>query len=102
MVTQQTYRAMHDAYLEHVKHKSDKLMNYFLVGFFITGLLLAFFYDTWLVAIGVGSLSLLAYYSTRLLLARSNAYQYIVSVVLGLYMAQFIYQMHGLDRKSVV
>ncbi|HXB08517.1 MAG TPA: HAMP domain-containing sensor histidine kinase [Puia sp.] len=96
MLLQQTYRAMHDAYLAQVKHKSDRLMNYFLVSFFVTGLLLALFYDTWLVAIGVGSLSLIAYYSTRLLLPHSNAYQYMVSAVFGIFMAQFIYQMHGL------
>ena len=87
---------MHDAYLAQIKHKSDRLMNYFLISFFITGLLIAFFYDTWLVAAGVGSLSLLAYYSTKLLLPRSNAYQYMVSAVFGIFMAQFIYQMHGL------
>lgn len=87
---------MHDAYLKQVKHKSDKLMNYFLISFFICGLLLAFFYDTWLVAVGIGSLSLIAYYSTKLLLPGSNTYQYIVSVVFGIFMAQFIYQMHGL------
>ena len=87
---------MHDAYLVKIKHKSDRLMNYFLVSFFVTGLLLALFYDTWLVAIGVGSLSLLAYYSTRFLLPHSNLYQYVVSVVLSIFMAQFIYQMHGL------
>jgi signal transduction histidine kinase len=87
---------MHDAYLAQIKHKSDRLMNYFLVSFFITGLLIALFYDTWLVAIGVGSLSLLAYYSTKFLLPHSNAYQYMVSAVFGIFMAQFIYQMHGL------
>jgi signal transduction histidine kinase len=96
MVTQQTYRAMHDAYLAQVKQKSDRLMNYFLASFFITGLLLAFFYDTWLVAIGVGSLSLLAYYSTRFFLPGSDVYQYTVSAVFAFFMAQFIYQMHGL------
>ena len=87
---------MREAYLAQIKHKSDRLMNYFLAGFFITGLLLAFFYETWLVAIGVGGLSLLAYYSTKLLLPRSNAYQYMVSAVFAIFMAQFIYQMHGL------
>ena len=87
---------MKDAYLAQVKQKSDRLMNYFLLSFFITGLLLALFYDTWLVAIGVGSLSLLAYYSTRLLLPHSTVYQYMVSAVFGIFMAQFIYQMHGL------
>jgi signal transduction histidine kinase len=96
MVSQQTYQAQHASYLEKVKLKSDRLMNYFLGSFFVCGLLLAFFYDTWLVAIGVGSLSLIAYYSTKWLLPHSDAYQYMVSVVFGIFMAQFIYQMHGL------
>jgi signal transduction histidine kinase len=96
MVPQQTYLVMHDVYLAQIKHKSDRLMNYFLISFFITGVLLALFYDTWLVAIGVGSLSLLAYYSTRFFLPGSNVYQYIVSAVFAIFMAQFIYQMHGL------
>jgi signal transduction histidine kinase len=96
MLPLQTYQSLHDAYLEQVKQKSDRLMNYFLASFFLAGLLLAFFYDTWLVAIGVGSLSLLAYYSTKFLLPRSDAYQYMVSTVFAIFMAQFIYQMHGL------
>jgi signal transduction histidine kinase len=71
-------------------------MNYFLPSFFLVGLLLAVFYDTWLIAIGVGGLALLAYYSVKLLLPGSDTYQYIVSLVFGIFMAQFIYQMHGL------
>jgi signal transduction histidine kinase len=95
-VSQKTYQAIHDAYLEQVKRKSDRVMNYFLIGFFCAGLLLALFYDTWLVAAGISTFSLIAYYSTKLLLPESNAYQYVVSVVLGIFMAQYIYQMHGL------
>ena len=75
MTKSQPYQVMHDAYLGQVKQKSDKVMNYFLVGFFLSGLVLAVFYDTWLVALGIGSLSLIAYYSTKLLLPDSNAYQ---------------------------
>ena len=65
MVSQQTYQSLHDAFLLQVKLKSDRLMNYFLAGFFLCGLMLALFYDTWLVAVGIGSLSLIAYYSTN-------------------------------------
>ncbi len=79
-----------------VKQKSDTLMNYFLASFFVVGLILANFYDTWLFAVGVGGLSLLAYYSVKFLLPRSETYQYMVSIVFGIFMAQFIYQMHGL------
>ncbi|MCS3796624.1 response regulator [Niastella sp. OAS944] len=79
-----------------VKEKSDQLMNYFLISFFIGGILLAFFYDTWLIAVSVGGLSLIAYYSAKIILPDSNLYQYVLSVVLALFMAQYIYQMHGM------
>jgi two-component system sensor histidine kinase/response regulator len=79
-----------------VKQRSDKLMNYFLTGFFLTGIILAFFYDTWLIALGVGGLSLLAYYSAKIALPESSLYQYVLSAVFAIFMAQYIYQMHGL------
>ena len=79
-----------------VKRRSDKLMNYFLIGFFVVGLLLAGYFDTWGIAIGVGGISLIAYYSIKFFLPKSDLYQYVLSVVLGLFMAQFIYQLHGL------
>ncbi len=79
-----------------VKKRSDKIINYFLVSFFLAGLIFAFFFDTWLIALGVGSLSLMAYYSIKYLLPDSDLYQYVLSAVLGIFMAQFIYQMHGL------
>lgn len=79
-----------------VKRRSDNLMNYFLIGFFVTGLLLARYYDTWGIAISIGGLSLVAYYSVKYLLPSSDLYQYVLSTVLGLFMAQYIYQMHGL------
>jgi signal transduction histidine kinase len=96
VTAQQTYQTIKKAYKEQVKQKSDTLMNYFLASFFVVGLILANFYDTWLFAVGVGGLSLVAYYSVKLLLPRTETYQYIVSIVFGIFMAQFIYQMHGL------
>lgn len=84
------------------KRESDRMMNYFLAAYFLFGLLLAFVYDTWLVAFGVGGLSLLAYYAARYILPESNVYQYVLSVVLGLFMAQFIYQMHGMFEMHFV
>jgi two-component system sensor histidine kinase/response regulator len=79
-----------------VKKRSDRLMNYFLCAFFGCGLLLAPFYGTWSIALGVGALNILCYYSARQMLPGSNFYQYVLSVVLAIFMAQFIYQMHGL------
>ncbi|HTE32681.1 MAG TPA: response regulator [Chryseolinea sp.] len=79
-----------------VKNRSDKLVNYFLFTFVFTGLALAFYFDTWLIAVGVGGLSLVAYYSVKWLLPQSDLYQYVLGVVLGVFMAQYIYQMHGM------
>ncbi len=79
-----------------VKEWSDRLMNYFLAGFFLTGLVFATFYDTWFIAICVGGICLLAYYSVKIALPHSSLYQYVLSAVLGIFMAQYIYQMHGL------
>ena len=83
-------------YFRDVKERSDKLMNYFLLGFFSTGLILAIYYGTWGIALGVGSLSLLCYYSVKIALPDSVLYQYVLSGVMAIFMAQFIYQMHGL------
>src|SRR6185295_1715890 len=83
-------------YLLEVKRRSDVLMNFFLAGFFVAGLVFAPFFDTWTIAWGVGGLSLLAYYSVKLLLPDSTLYQYVLSLVIAIFMAQYIYQMHGL------
>src|SRR5579859_2108068 len=79
-----------------VKRRSDRLMNYFLPGFFLLGFIFSVFYDTWGIALGVGGFSLLAFYGTRMILPESDLYQYVLSGVLGIFMAQYIYQMHGL------
>jgi len=91
---------MREKYIEDfksdIKNKSDRLMDYFLPGFFILGLLFAFYYDTWMIAITVGGLSLLAYYTAKFFLPASDLYQYVLSSVIGIFMAQYIYQMHGM------
>ncbi len=83
-------------YVQEANERSDRLMNYFLLSFFIAGLLFAPFYDTWLIAIGAGGGCLLAYYFIKTVLPKSDLYQYVLSVVLGIFMAQYIFQMHGL------
>jgi two-component system sensor histidine kinase/response regulator len=83
------------AFQFEVIKRSDKLMNCFLISYFLVGLVFAVFYGTWLIAFGVGGLSLLAYYSVKIALPDSSMYQYVLSAVFGIFMAQFIYQMHG-------
>ncbi|MGC4040821.1 MAG: ATP-binding protein [Flavobacterium sp.] len=85
-----------EEFLQAIKNKSDNLMNYYIISYFAFGLFLASYYDTWEIAIGVGSLLLIAYFSAKLALPKSDFYQYVLSAVLGIFMAQFIYQMHGM------
>ena len=88
------------AFQNQVKERSDRLMNYFIPAHFLVGLLLALYYDTWTIAFGVGGLCVVAYYSVKALLPDSDLYQYVLSAVLGLYMAQFIYQTHGMFQDT--
>jgi signal transduction histidine kinase/DNA-binding response OmpR family regulator len=94
--TREDLQAQTEYFRGEVKKRSDTLMNYFLLSFFGLGFILAHYFDTWGIALGVGGLSVVAYYSTKWLLPRSDLYQYVLSLVLALFMAQFIYQMHGL------
>lgn len=79
-----------------IDRKANKVTEPMLALMFLFGLFIAFFYDTWLVALGVGSLCLVAYFLTKKLLPESNLYQYILSSVSAIYAAQYIYQMHGM------
>ncbi|GAB2702657.1 hypothetical protein GCM10027037_30310 [Mucilaginibacter koreensis] len=79
-----------------VKERSDRFVNYFLAGYFVLGLVFASFYDTWLIALSISTLSLAAYYSVKVLLPESDLYQYVLGAILGILFAQFLYEMHGL------
>jgi methyl-accepting chemotaxis protein len=96
MATTALTAAERKAIFEPMKKKSDSFMLSAIIAHFIFGIFLSFFYDTYLVAIGVGGLCLAAYFITKALLPSSNLYQYILSAVLAIFTAQFIYQMHGL------
>jgi len=84
------------SYKDSIRRRSDRLMDYFLLTYFLTGIFLAHYYDTWLIAFGIGGTLLIAYHSAKWMLPGSSLYQYVLSAVFGIFMAQFIYQMHGL------
>jgi methyl-accepting chemotaxis protein len=79
-----------------INRKSDRITAYILVAYFVFGLLIAFFYDTWFIAFGVGGLCLAACFVCRVLVPESSLGHYVMSVALAVFSAQFIYQMHGL------
>ena len=79
-----------------IKKRSDKLIEIFLGLHFLLGLLLASFYDTWMIAIVVGGLCLATYFLAKKLLPNNTVHHYVAGAMLGVFMAQFIYQMHGM------
>lgn len=81
---------------QEVLRRSDKLMDYFLACYSLAGLAFAFYYNTWLIALGIGSAALVIYYFAKEVMPGSNLYQYVLSVLFGVFTAQFIYQMQGL------
>ncbi len=83
-------------FFNEVNDKSSRIIEKVLFGYFAFGILLSFFYDTYLVGIGVGSLCMILYFGTKMIFKNSTVIQYVGSLVFGIFMAQFIYQMHGL------
>jgi signal transduction histidine kinase len=79
-----------DEFYTEIKRRSDRAINIFLIGFFLFGLALAHFYDTWTVALGIGGMSLAAYYSTKKLLPDSDLYQYVLGAMHGMFEMHFI------------
>ncbi|HTJ50298.1 MAG TPA: hypothetical protein VL443_12630 [Cyclobacteriaceae bacterium] len=85
-----------DALYKGIYTKANRLTEGSLALMFVFGILIALFYDTWLIAFGVGGLCLFAYYITKKLLPKSNLYQFVLSGIYAVFAAQYIYQMHGM------
>jgi hypothetical protein len=79
-----------------INKRSDKLIEIFLGIYFLLGLVLAVSYGTWLIAMTVGGACLALYFLSKKFLQHSNTHHYVASGILGVFMAQFIYQMHGM------
>ena len=76
--------------------RGDRLMRSFVLVHFAIGLFLAFFYDTWGVALAIGGASVALVFVATTLLPRSFLTRCVVSLALQVFVALHIYQMHGL------
>ncbi len=83
-------------YLNVFREESDRHMWVILGLYFVFGLCISVKYETWIVGAGVGSLNFLAVYISKKLLPKRDLYQYVFSATAAIFMAQFIYQMHGM------
>lgn len=84
-------RLMSDVY-----KRGDRMMGIALVLYFGLGFVLAFWYQTWLIAVVVGGLGTGSFFLAKWIFPKSTLNQYVASAAVAIYTAQFIYQMHGL------
>ena len=76
--------------------RGDRLMRRFVIVHFALGLLLAWFYSTWLVAISIGGAAVAMVFIATALLPQQFLTRCVVSLGLQVFVALHIYQMHGL------
>lgn len=79
-----------------LNREADRFNETLLFLYLIFGMGLALFYDTWWFALGVGPLAMLVYYFSKWMFPGKSLRQYMAGISYGIFMAQFIYQMHGL------
>lgn len=83
-------------FFDQIDRNSDRIIEMILVVYFVFGIFLSFFYETYLFGFVVGGLILISYFLSKALLFQYKVHHYVGSAAVGLFMAQFIYQMHGL------
>ena len=81
---------------ENIKRQGDFVVTLSLCIYFVFGIAIAFIYNTFSIALGVGGISLLTYFLIKWLNPTNTLYQYVASGLYAIFTAQFIYQMHGL------
>src|SRR5688500_631692 len=86
----------HNRFIKEIRDRSNKLIEIFLIGYFVFGLAIATYYDTLFIAVVVGGLLLASYFLSKKLFPNGTVNQYVASASVGIFMGQFIYQMHGM------
>jgi PAS domain S-box-containing protein len=74
---------------------ANKISERTLLAFTLLGALLAAFYQTWGLAIAMGGGSLALYHLLKPLITGRPAQRYVISLLYGNYVLQFVLQMHG-------
>ena len=84
------------SFFKEIHRKSDKIIEALLFFYFALGLAIAYLYETWWIGIGVGGFGLALYFTGKYTFPKTKLNQYLASICLAIFMAQLIYQMHGM------
>jgi two-component system, sensor histidine kinase and response regulator len=87
-----------EAVMDRIYATGDRYAGWFLLFHFVVGLLIAPFYDTWTMAIGVGLLALAMFYGAAWIAPRTLVTRCVAGTALQAFVALHIYQLHGLPE----
>ena len=90
------YKERIQAYHEKVYLCADRTMHKFIIGYFILGVLLSGFNNTWTIGLGIGGAFFLIYYFVYKFVNHKPTLRYLISFLLWNYPLQFVLQMHGM------
>lgn len=85
-------------YYQKIIQQADKITSGFLIGFFVLGILLAFFYDTFGLAFLMGGTSLGLFLVVRTMFPHTLLVRMLGSLLFWNFGVQFLFQLHGLDE----
>lgn len=81
---------------EKVNKEADKVVHYFIWGYFFFGLFLSIFYDSYVLAVVMGGISMGVYYFFHSLFPGKLLTRLVISFLLWNFAVQFILQMKGM------
>ncbi len=76
--------------------KGDRITAFSFMIYFLFGLMISFFYGTTTFALVTGGALIAGFFLLKLLLPQFAIHRYYASAAYAVFMAQFIYQMHGM------
>ncbi len=85
-----------NTFKEAVFGKVDRGMDYMIFVQFMAGIIIAFYTQTWYTAVGLGVISLAIYCTFRFLFTGLSILRYLTSGLLGVFIVQYLIQLHGL------
>lgn len=89
-------------FYEKINQHADKIIMGFISGFFVLGIFLSFFYDTYLIAIVMGGTSLAVYLLTRAFMPNSLFVRMLASFLFWNFGLQYLFQMQGLYEMKFI
>lgn len=84
------------SFYHKVYQEADNTLHKFVIAYFLLGVVISFFYNTWVLGVGVGGFFLIVYLLVKSKFQQKAFYRYFISFLLWNYPMQFMLQMHGM------